>query len=235
MKRFKLNIFNNEDNDTMDENIFSPDKKLDGYYTQDRQELLKFCPPDLKTILDVGCGAGDFGKMLKSEMQREVWGIEISSQAAKEAETKIDKIIIGDIEEDQLDLPTDYFDCIFFNDVLEHLKYPWNVLKQCRPLLKDEGYIVASIPNVRYYPVIKNLLVNKSWDYADEGVLDKTHFRFFTKKTIEDMFTLCGYHIVGIQGAFECKLSRKFKVLNYLLRNSINDMRYQRFLILVQK
>jgi 2-polyprenyl-3-methyl-5-hydroxy-6-metoxy-1,4-benzoquinol methylase len=218
----------------MDANIFLTDKKLDNYYSQDRQDILKYCPCKSKTILDVGCGSGNFGRMLKSQKDIEVWGVELSSDAAEEARTKIDKIIVGDIEEDNLNLPAHYFDCIFFNDVLEHLKYPWNVLKKCKIFLHPHGYIVASIPNVRYYPNIKNLLVAKSWDYADEGVLDKTHLRFFTKKTIEDMFDLCGYHIVAIEGTFECRLSRKIKVLNFLLRHSLDDMKYQRFVVLAQ-
>jgi SAM-dependent methyltransferase len=218
----------------MDHNIFCADQKKENYYCQDREDILKFCPHHIGKALDVGCGSGEFGKKLKSRMDAEVWGVELSDGAAAEARTKIDKIIVGDIEEDELPLPAHYFDCIFFNDILEHLKYPWNVLKNSRVLLHDNGWVVASIPNVRYYPNIRNLIVGKSWDYADEGILDKTHLRFFTKKTIEDMFDLCGYHIIAMKGTFECRFSRKIKVLNAFLRHALDDMKYQRFLILAQ-
>lgn len=219
----------------MDENIFCVDKKPKHYYVRDREEILKYFPQNSKKILDIGCGAGNFGKILKAHMDAEVWGVEISKEAAVEAEKKLDKIVIGDIESDNLNLPGNYFDCIVFNDVLEHLKNPWNVLKRCKDNLKNKGHIVASIPNVRYYANVRALLVNKSWDYVDEGILDKTHLRFFTEKTIKDMFVLCGYHIEKIKGIHECNFSRKMKFLNYLFRNAFCDMKYLQFVVIAEK
>ena len=65
---------------------------------------------------------------LKKRTNREVWGIEIISQCAEKAKERLDRVMVGDIEIDDFDLPNDYFDCIICNDVLEHLKDPWSIL-----------------------------------------------------------------------------------------------------------
>lgn len=218
----------------MNNNILCPDQKQKGYFTHSREEMLKYIPSSSRRILDVGCGSGNFGKLLKSHVNAEVWGVEISHNAAEEAVTKIDKIIVGDIEKDSLSLPVDYFDCIVFNDVLEHLQYPWNVLVRCKVFLQNGGYIVASIPNVRYCSNMYSLLVRKNWEYEDEGILDKTHLRFFTERSIREMFIKCGYHIIKIEGIRECKFSKKLKILNFILRNSLDDMKYLQFATVAQ-
>lgn len=219
----------------MVDNIFSPNQKTDGYYTRDREEMLKFIPRTSSKILDVGCGSGSFGAILKSQKDVEVWGVEISEDAAKEAVTRIDRIIIGDIESEELGLPLNYFDCIILNDVLEHLLYPWNVLVKFKTYLQNGGYIIASIPNVRYYPNIRDLIVRKNWEYKDEGILDKTHLRFFTERTIKKMFVICGYANITIKGINEKQFSWKLKILNYLLRHSLDDMKYLQFAVVAQK
>ena len=70
-------------------------------------------------------------------------------------------------------------DCLVFGDVLEHLVDPWAVLARLARLVCDGGQILACIPNVQHYSVIVSLLRGK-WDYQDEGLLDRTHLRFFT-------------------------------------------------------
>ena len=219
----------------MKDSIFCPNEKTEGYYTQDRKEMLKYIPRALRKVLDVGCGSGDFGVLLKSRKDVEVWGVEVCENAAKEAVNRIDRVIIGDIERGDLGLPLNYFDCIVFNDVLEHLLYPWNVLVSCKAFLQNGGYIVASIPNIRYYSNIKNLLFWKNWEYKDDGILDKTHLRFFTERSIREMFLVCGYHMLKIEGIKEYKFSRKLKILNFLLKSSLNDMKYERFAVVALK
>jgi 2-polyprenyl-3-methyl-5-hydroxy-6-metoxy-1,4-benzoquinol methylase len=215
--------------------IFNPDQKEERYYESERVEMLKYIPATSKKILDVGCGSGNFSKLMKSQRDIEVWGLEISKNVAMEATGRVDRVIVGDIEDESLSLPFDYFDCIVFNDVLEHLRYPWNALVRIRHLLQPSGHIVASIPNVRYYPNIKDLLVRKNWQYRDQGILDKTHLRFFTERSMREMFVGCGYYIVQIEGIRECKFSRKINVLNFLLKGYLDDMRYERFAIVALK
>lgn len=181
------------------DNLFVVDKRPDRYYS-DRKEMIQFIPPSARKILEIGCGEEEFGHALKRLYDVEVWGVEILEDVAQKAKTRLDKVLIGDIEADDFVLPSNYFDCIVFNDVLEHLRYPWFILKKIRVNLKENGYVIASIPNVRYYKNMKDVLIHKNWEYVDAGVMDKTHFRYFTIKSIRNLFKRCNFQVILIKG-----------------------------------
>jgi len=84
-----------------------------------------------------------------------------------------------------------YFDCIIFADILEHLKDPLVLLKNATSFLSDGGVIIASIPNIRHHTTIINLLFKGYWPYRERGIHDKTHLRFFTLKNIKEMIEDC--------------------------------------------
>jgi 2-polyprenyl-3-methyl-5-hydroxy-6-metoxy-1,4-benzoquinol methylase len=109
---------------------------------------------------------------------------------AKVAKEKIDRVIMEDIERINLIdyFQPNYFDCIIFADVLEHLKDPWAILKNVTNFLTDNGFIITSIPNVRYYTIIFNFLFRGNCPYRERGIHDKNHLRFFTFKNIKKMF-----------------------------------------------
>ncbi|HIK58846.1 MAG: class I SAM-dependent methyltransferase [Verrucomicrobiales bacterium] len=216
------------------QNILAPSTNPNRYYEFKREEILPFVPKNVTRVLDVGCGSGVFGEILKAERDAEVWGVEISQSNAEKAMERLDKILIGDIENGTISLPKKHFDCIIFNDVLEHLKSPWNVLEALRENLRDGGYIVASIPNVRYYKNIKNLLFKKDWKYVDEGILDRTHLRFFTLKTIPELFLSTGYDVLSITGINASVFSRKLRLFNWMCFNHIDDMRFLQFVCVAQ-
>lgn len=203
-------------------------KKQQNYYAYARAEMMKFIPQDSKKILDIGCGQGEFGKQLKQKLQAEVWGIEINGEAASKAGVSLDKIFTGDVTVLVKDLPNNYFDCVVLNDVLEHLVDPYSVLANLKSKLSPEGVIVASIPNVRFFHNLKNLILKKDWRYTDEGILDRTHLRFFTKKSITEMFENLGFQIRIIEGINPI-LDWKFKVVNFLTLGFFSDTRYLEF------
>jgi 2-polyprenyl-3-methyl-5-hydroxy-6-metoxy-1,4-benzoquinol methylase len=219
----------------MNRNLFNVSHKPDNYYKGKREDMLQFIPQNVNRILDVGCGEGNFGLLLKNHMDVEVWGVEIYKNAADKAKEKIDKVIIGNIESDEISLPKHYFDCIVFNDVLEHLQYPWILLRKLKENLADNGYVVASIPNIRYFETIKDLVIYKKWEYVDAGILDKTHLRFFTKNSIKSMFESCGYEVNLLAGINGSKFPWKFGLLNRILLNGLDDMRYKKFVCIAQK
>jgi 2-polyprenyl-3-methyl-5-hydroxy-6-metoxy-1,4-benzoquinol methylase len=215
------------------------EKKDTRYFEEARDEMLKYVPKESKVVLDIGCSRGNFGYLLKKERNITVWGVELDEGSALVAEQKLDKVICGAFNSN-LTLPKKSFDCIVLNDVLEHLSDPDSALVYCKELLRDEGVIVASIPNVRYFDNIWNLLVHKDWNYTEWGILDKTHLRFFTEKSIVSTFENLGYQINLIQGINpieKCTPSqtRKFNFFNRFLLNKIEDMRYQQFSIVVSK
>ena len=128
------------------------------YFEQSRPEMLRFVPPDCQRVLDVGCSQGNFGAMLKKTRKLEVWGIEPVATAAAEAATKLDHVIEGAFAP-ETELPRENFDAIFFNDVIEHLYDPAAALQLARNLLKPGGAVIASIPNIRHFPTMWELIV----------------------------------------------------------------------------
>lgn len=148
-----------------------------------------------KRVIDFGCATGYFSQLL-TKKGCSVVGVEINPDAAKVAELYCEKVIVADLDFVSLTeiLPEQKFDVAVFGDVLEHLRNPWAVLKEAQQLLKPDGYIVASIPNIAHGTIRLALLQGK-FDYTELGLLDYTHLRFFTRKSVEDMFERSGYLI----------------------------------------
>jgi 2-polyprenyl-3-methyl-5-hydroxy-6-metoxy-1,4-benzoquinol methylase len=205
--------------------------KPDDYYSLDRSMLLPFVPEGLKTILDVGCGEGAFAKKLRQERQvAHSWGVEFFDGAIPQASKNLDKVIHAPIETALAELPSAYFDCVFFNDVLEHLIDPYSVLKDIRAKVKTDGYVIASIPNILNFETLYQFIKTRDWQYKDYGIMDRTHLRFFTKKSIVRMFREAGYDVELIQGINKF-YGRKFALLNFVFFNSFDEMKYVQWVI----
>lgn len=201
-----------------------------GYYDNARREMLAFVPQDAYRILDIGCGSGAFARLLQESTRKEIWGIELDASAAAIATASMHKVMCGPAEQHLDALPDHYFDCIVLNDVLEHLIDPWGMLIKLKNKLSAVGVIVASIPNVRHYKNLWNLLAAGDWQYTDAGILDKTHLRFFTARTTRQLFEDQGYRIVEFQGL---RGTRKFKIklLQWLTLGRCWDIAFPQFAI----
>lgn len=173
--------------------------KTVSYYQCDRKEMLAFIPNGASRILDVGCGAGRFGALLAASSNAEVWGVEPEVLAADEAKANLHRVLVGSFP-DAVSLPEHFFDVVVFNDVLEHMIDPRNALEAAKTLLAPGGVVVASIPNIRYLPVLYRLVVQGDWKYQESGALDETHLRFFTRKSAERLFRDAGFSILRRQG-----------------------------------
>lgn len=103
------------------------DKDL-SYYNHTRFELVDFIPANINTVLDIDCGTGNFGMMLKELNSCRVWGIEPDVNSFKQAESKLDYVINGAFDKEARNTINQKFDCIFFNDVLKHLAEPEEAL-----------------------------------------------------------------------------------------------------------
>jgi 2-polyprenyl-3-methyl-5-hydroxy-6-metoxy-1,4-benzoquinol methylase len=164
-----------------------------GYYGYDRPGVRALVPAEAREVLDVGCGAGALGAALKHERPAvKVRGIEPSENAERAAHN-LDSAIRGTAESG---LPEGWPrpDCIIFADVLEHLVDPWAVLRQYRQSINEGGSLVVSLPNVRHGSVLFPLLKG-DFDYADAGVLDRTHLRFFTPRTALKLLEDTGWRV----------------------------------------
>lgn len=170
------------------------------YPFSERREMLPFVPHGGGTILDVGCHYGGFGKALRQDdPTRAVWGVEADENAAHIATPNYDRILIGHYP-DVLECCDTRFDCIVFNDVLEHMADPWTTLRTSLAHLSPNGVVVASIPNVRHIKVVTNLVFRGDWTYTDMGILDRTHLRFFTADTIRSLFSDSGFSVCRLEG-----------------------------------
>ena len=198
------------------------------YFRNPRYEMIGFIPENAKKILDVGCGEGYFGYELKKRIKATIWGVELDRTAAESAREKLDNVVIGDISNIIYELPDNYFDCIIFNDILEHLIDPFTMLVEIQRKLTSTGVVVSSIPNIRYFDHVRRYLLKKEWKYEDSGILDRMHLRFFAKKSIVDMFESTGYDILNICGINPTK-SKNYRILNLLLLGGISDMKYLQF------
>lgn len=162
------------------------------YYDRPRRELLQAIPLTARRILDVGCGAGALGRVLKEERgAEEVCGIEFIEEAYERAVHVLDKVLLGNIEEMALPFDDGYFDCIICADVLEHLVEPADVLRKLDRVLAPHGAIVISIPNARNYEVL-HMLGAGCWTYYEQGIMDATHLRFFTRTDFIKMIEASG-------------------------------------------
>ncbi len=167
------------------------------YFSLQRDNLFRLiCDKQGINILDIGCGVGRLGSRLK-QLGNAVYGIEINSEAATAAASVLDRVCCGDVEKMELDYPEGFFQVMIMGDILEHLIAPWNTLKRLRSYLADNGIIVASLPNIQYFPILFGLLLGR-FQYTSQGILDWSHLRFFTTREAKRLFQLAGYEILDM-------------------------------------
>jgi SAM-dependent methyltransferase len=209
--------------------------KPDAYYANARPEMLAFLPDGLGRVLDVGCGGGRFGEMLKDKRPGvEVWGVEPSAEAHAKAALVLDRAVQGPFD-DTLGLPEAHFDAIVFNDSLEHFADPLPPLALARRLLAPGGRLVLSVPNVRHWTTFKNYLFGGDWHYADEGVLDKTHLRFFTQRSIVRTLTEAGYVVQQVQGLNHSWPDIRRSLIKALAPKRMQDIPYLQIAVVASK
>lgn len=172
------------------------------YYSSANPDLLAMIPPDAKRVLEVGCGTGALAsryKMLNPKC--EYWGVEADYDAAAFADINpavahVYAIPIEQFLDEAEPIP---FDAIVFGDVLEHMQNPSKVLEDLvRDWLAPGGHVLACVPNVQHIDVVMTLL-HGDWPQMDSGLFDRTHLRWFTKKSLIDMFVGVGLSIPKIR------------------------------------
>ena len=162
------------------------------YYGGERADVLPLLPGDLgpaSSVLEIGCGRGATAALIKQRFGCRVVGLELNPEAAAAAESRLDHVIRGDVQDVE---PGETFDAIVAFELFEHLTDGQAFLERAATWLRPGGRIVLSVPNVGHYSVVEDLIAGR-WDYIPMGLLCATHVRFFTRRTLEDWLHAAGF------------------------------------------
>jgi 2-polyprenyl-3-methyl-5-hydroxy-6-metoxy-1,4-benzoquinol methylase len=167
-------------------------------------------------VLEIGAGYGATLSYLKEKnIAEEVVGVDIPSNKGTSPFKNIDQFFYEDIEKFEFKQYEGYFDYIILADVLEHLIHPREVLEKMQHLLKDEGEVLISIPNIRHWKGVSKVFLKGDFTYEESGLFDYTHLRFFCKKNIKELVEKSGFQISKIVSSIKIYKKRSpSKILN---------------------
>ncbi|AIA55772.1 glycosyltransferase [Acidithiobacillus caldus] len=175
-------------------------KDFSEYFNRPRHELLEAFFRKPGVVLEWGCGAGATGRLIKERWpSARVFGADLDPVSLDTAARVLDGVIFS--EKDPSDTPLFRWiaeksvDTLILADVLEHLENPWKTLRWLRQYLRDDAQIIVSLPNVQNLGVLGRLRAGQ-WHYAQSGILDVTHLRFFTKESALSLLASCGYEVI---------------------------------------
>jgi 2-polyprenyl-3-methyl-5-hydroxy-6-metoxy-1,4-benzoquinol methylase len=167
-----------------------------GYETP-RPDVQALVPTSVRRILELGCSTGALGSALKARNGALVVGVELDPAYARTAETRLDKVVVADVESFLAEgMPEEApFDCLVGADVFEHLRDPWGTLDLAVNLLEPGASVVISLPNVLHWPGLWRIIVGGSWPRDDLGVFDRTHLRWFTMRDAVNLLEGAGLDV----------------------------------------
>jgi 2-polyprenyl-3-methyl-5-hydroxy-6-metoxy-1,4-benzoquinol methylase len=197
--------------------------KGDRYFSAARADYVTEIPTGPNRVLEIGCAGGMTGLLAKQQGKAAFYcGVELFPDAARNAEGRIDEIVVGDIEKiDRLPWPENSFDFLILSEVLEHLADPSRVLTKLRSYLRPGGRVFASSPNVSHFRIIA-MLLKGDWRLTEMGVMDRTHLRWFTPKSYAELFADSGFIVERVQAV--SPLTQKSKIANFLTLGKLRHL-----------
>ena len=167
----------------------------ESYYAHLREDVLSYVPADAARLLDIGCAAGLVGANIKARQPCHITGVEVVAEAAAQAAARLDLAICGDAFDVLPALADGGYDCVLLLDVIEHVADSADLLRLAARKLTEYGTLLLCVPNVAHWSVVQGLLEGR-WDYAGQGILDRSHLRFFTLDSVQRMLDEVGLRIV---------------------------------------
>jgi SAM-dependent methyltransferase len=165
------------------------------YFQHVRSEIEPLLPATASRVLEIGCGAGATLSWLKSKFPGcQTVGIDGYAPIESELHANADIALIHDLDQPLPDLGP--FDLVLALDVLEHLRWPERVLSELATRIDGDATLIVSLPNVSHYSVSVPLLLQRRFRYQDEGILDRTHLRFFVENTALALLNEAGFEVV---------------------------------------
>jgi 2-polyprenyl-3-methyl-5-hydroxy-6-metoxy-1,4-benzoquinol methylase len=172
------------------------------YFRDAKPAFLRLIDPRGLRVLDLGCGGGHNGEMLKKAGAREVVGVERDPGATAQARERLDRVVECDLADlDPAELGEQPFDVILASDVLEHLLDAEGVLARAVTRLRPGGAVVLSLPNVSNVYVFCQLLL-KTWPRRGSGIFDRTHVRWYAKRDMVRLLQGAGLEVLRVEPYF---------------------------------
>lgn len=173
-----------------------------GYFNVPRLDLLEMLPQDAGwKLLELGAGDGATLRAAKARgIASYAVGIDIAAvSAAADGLPPVDRFLVGNVEQMDLDLPAGHFDAVLCADVLEHLIDPWRVVRRLAHHLRPGGLFLSSIPNIRNHRALAQIVLAGDFHYAEAGLLDRSHLRFFCRQNIRELFEQAGLVVEAME------------------------------------
>lgn len=213
--------------------------KQEYYYQTVRYDLLNLIPSkNGNRILEIGAAGGNTLIAAKQMgLASEVCGIElVKIKNSNQNHHLIDRFFTGDIEQTVFDIEKEYFDVILAGEVLEHLRDPWVVVAAYSQYLKKGGVFIASIPTIRSFTALKDIIFYGDFRYQHSGIFDRTHLRFFCRKNIIGLFEENGLKVVKVISNIDMfKPWAKKRILNALTFGIFEEFIVKKYDIVAQK
>jgi len=199
------------------------------YYGEVREDVLPLLGDGVRDVLEIGCGRGVTGALLQERLGCRVTGVELNPEVARDAERRLHRVLVGNVEELTFD---ERYDAVVATELFEHLNYPEAFLAKMREVVRPGGRIVLSVPNVGHYSIVEDLAAGR-WDYLPVGLLCYTHFRFFTRATLESWLARTGFSEWEIL-AQTTELPERFRNLPPAFETDEESLRTKGFYVVVR-
>lgn len=161
-----------------------------------RCKIFKLIPASSK-VLEVGVGSGRLANLLTIKKKCKVYCVEKDAAMASIGKSKCVEMLNMDIETEELPYGGGTFDCIILGNVLEHMKEPSKILIKLKKYLSDNGFLIYSVPSIVNWHSRMTIFFGK-FEYADSGVFDRTHLRFYNLNSARKLAQDAGYRIIGL-------------------------------------
>lgn len=196
-----------------------------------RPDLLRYIVGKSNIVLDVGCALGVNGRFLiENRKADEVYGIEYDPNMASEAEKYNTKVFCGNLNDGifikNILEETPLFDYILFGDILEHLYDPLKVLSEFKTVLKPNGQIIISLPNIGHIELFIQVFIKGTWPKNERGIFDKTHLRWFTRKDVFSLVELANLEVINYEPKLRARdaIGSRFDWKTKILRRINRDL-----------
>lgn len=194
-------------------NLFKNKKYIETYKTSSENPLFDFITPNVGQILEIYFYDNNLSAILSEKHGNNLNKIQLNSN------------ILNKINEYR----DSYFDCVIFNDCFSKISEIEEILEVLKKKMNVNGYIIADVPNIRYFAVLQTLLNKKLWDFHSNNAMNKTNKRFYTRKSIENLIYPIGYFFITFKGICQTT-SITYKIWNIITFGNLYDSKHEKFL-----